>query len=97
MQTQSRYAFSGLRNQLIGRISMQVTKWVSLSAAYRGIDREGRNSYSLVDAKISVNPNRTISLFLEGNNLLNTDYIEAGFVQMPGRWLKVGMTLQFNE
>lgn len=97
MQTQSRYAFSGLRNQLIGRISMQVTKWVSVSAAYRGIDRVGRNSYSLVDAKISVNPNRTISLFLEGNNLLNTDYIEAGFVQMPGRWLKVGMTLQFNE
>jgi outer membrane receptor protein involved in Fe transport len=31
-------------------------------------------------------------IFAEGNNLTNTQYVEAGFVQMPGRWFKLGLT-----
>ena len=97
MQTQSRYAFSGLRNQLISRLTINLSHWVSLSAAYRGIDRVGGNIYSLMDAKIMVNPSRNLSLFFEGNNILDTDYVEAGYVQMPGRWFKFGIQIAFNK
>ncbi len=96
-QTQSRYAFSGLRNQLIAKLTMNLTHWVYASVAYRGVDRVGENAYSLVDAKFTVNPTRNFSVFLEGNNLFNTDYIEAGYVQMPGRWFKVGVQVKFYE
>jgi iron complex outermembrane receptor protein len=96
-QTQSRYAFSGMRNQLITKLSMNITHWVYATVAYRGVDRVGGNAYSLVDAKLTVNPSRNFSVFLEGNNLFNTDYIEAGYVQMPGRWFKVGVQVKFYE
>lgn len=95
--TESRYAFSGLRNQLIAKLTMNLTHWVYASAAYRGVDRVGGNAYSLVDAKLTVNPTRNFSVFLEGNNLFNTDYIEAGYVQMPGRWFKAGVQVKFYE
>ena len=95
--TESRYAFSGLRNQLIAKLTMNLTHWVYASVAYRGVDRVGGNAYSLVDAKFTVNPTRNFSVFLEGNNLFNTDYIEAGYVQMPGRWFKVGVQVKFYE
>jgi len=82
---------------LITKLTMNLTHWVYLSAAYRGIDRVGGNTYSLVDAKLTVNPSRNFSIFLEGNNLFNTDYIEAGYVQMPGRWFKAGLQVKFYE
>jgi iron complex outermembrane receptor protein len=94
---QSRYAFSGLRNQLVGRFTMNFSRWVTLSAAYRGIDRVGGNAYSLVDAKLAMHPNRSVTLFLEVNNLFNTDYIEAGYVQMTGRWGKAGVQIKLSD
>ncbi|MFN5887172.1 MAG: TonB-dependent receptor plug domain-containing protein [Flavobacteriales bacterium] len=97
MVTESRYAFSGLRNQLIARMTISVTSWVNVSVAYRGVDRVGGNAYSLLDAKISVHPSRNITFFVEGNNLWNTLYVEAGYVQMPGRWLKAGLQFKTSK
>ncbi|MBM3165382.1 MAG: TonB-dependent receptor [Bacteroidetes bacterium] len=95
--TQSRYAFSGLRNQLVGRITANLTRWVAVSVAYRGVDRVGGNAYSLLDAKIAVNPSRSVTVFVEGNNLANTQYVEAGYVQMPGRWFKAGLQIKMLD
>ena len=96
-KTQSRYAFSGLRNQLVGRMTVNLSRWVTLSAAYRGIDRVGGNAYSLVDVKLAIHANRNVTLFGEGNNVLNTKYIEAGYVQMPGRWWKAGLQINLSD
>lgn len=95
--TQSRYAFSGLRNQLVGRITANLTRWVAVSVAYRGVDRVGGSAYSLLDAKIAVNPSRSVTVFVEGNNLANTQYVEAGYVQMPGRWFKAGLQIKMLD
>lgn len=95
--SQSRYAFSGLRNQLVGRITASLTHWVTVSMAYRGVDRVGGNAYSLIDAKIQGNLNKTVTVFMEGNNLTNTQYVEAGFVQMPGRWFKAGLQIKMLD
>ncbi|MFM7595473.1 MAG: TonB-dependent receptor plug domain-containing protein [Flavobacteriales bacterium] len=95
--TESRYAFTGLRNQLIAKLTMNLTHWVYATVAYRGVDRVDGSAYSLVDAKLMINPTRNFSVFIEGNNLFNTDYIEAGYVQMPGRWFKAGVQVKFYE
>jgi vitamin B12 transporter len=95
--SQSRYAFSGLRNQLVGRITANLTRWVAVSVAYRGVDRVGGNSYSLLDAKIALNPSKAVTVFVEGNNLANTQYVEAGYVQMPGRWFKAGLQIKMLD
>jgi iron complex outermembrane receptor protein len=95
--SQSRYAFTGLQNQLVGRITANLTQWVTVSLAYRAIDRVGGNAHSLVDAKIAMNPSRAVTVFFEGNNLANTQYIETGFVQMPGRWFKAGLQIKVPD
>ena len=78
-------------------MTISVTSWVNVSVAYRGVDRVGGNAYSLLDAKISLHPSRNITFFVEGNNLWNTLYVEAGYVQMPGRWLKAGLQFKTSK
>ncbi len=95
--TQSRYAFSGLRNQLVAKVTAKLTHWVTLTVAYRGTERVGSGSFSLLDAKLQVNASRCFVFFLEGNNLMNTQYVEAGYVQMPGIWGKMGVTFNFID
>jgi len=51
----------------------------------------------LIDAKIQGNLNKTVTVFVEGNNLTNTQYVEAGFVQMPGRWFKAGLQIKMLD
>jgi len=94
--TQSRYAFSGLRNQLVVKVNAKITHWATLTLAYRGTERVGSGSFSLLDAKLQINASRCFVFFLEGNNLLDTNYVEAGYVQMPGRWGKIGLHYNFK-
>jgi iron complex outermembrane receptor protein len=37
-----------------------------------------------------------LNIFVEATNLTNTNYLEAGFVEMPGRWLRAGMQLTLD-
>jgi iron complex outermembrane receptor protein len=54
------------------------------------------NAYTLLDVKVAFQAATNISFFSELSNATNTSYVEAGFVQMPGRWLKVGCTFRLN-
>jgi iron complex outermembrane receptor protein len=56
------------------------------------VQRIDQPLYQVFDAKINVSINKNWSVFTELNNLSNTQYVEAGFVQMPGRWFKLGLT-----
>jgi iron complex outermembrane receptor protein len=50
-----------------------------------------------VDLKFISGNVKGFNLFVEANNLTNTNYVEAGFVQMPGRWFKVGLNYSFTK
>ena len=95
--SQSRYAFSGLRNQLIAKATFILSGWATFSVTYRGCERFGSGTVSLLDAKFQFNASKSFNLFVEGNNLLNVDYVEAGYVQMPGIWGKAGVSFHFDE
>jgi iron complex outermembrane receptor protein len=94
---ESRYAYSNLRHQLIAKFSFQFSKFGSLQVNYRFIQRVSNPAYQLVDLKFISGNLKGFNLFVEANNLTNTNYVEAGFVQMPGRWFKVGLNYAFTK
>jgi iron complex outermembrane receptor protein len=91
---ESRYAISSLRHQLNAGLALQFSYFAQLQVNYRFIQRVSMPAYHLLDAKLRLNVFRNFSLFVEGNNLTNTAYVEAGYVQMPGRWYKLGLQFQ---
>lgn len=92
---ESRYAYSNLKHQLIAKFNFQFSKFGNLQVNYRFNQRVSNPAYQLIDAKFISGTVKGFNLFVEANNILNTNYVEAGFVQMPGRWFKVGLTYSF--
>jgi iron complex outermembrane receptor protein len=91
-EQESRYAITSMRHQLNGQALFDLSEKVQLNMAYRLVQRIEQPLYQVLDAKILVPIYRNLTIFTEVNNLTNTQYIEAGFVQMPGRWFKLGLT-----
>ena len=91
-EQESRYAITSMRHQLNGQALFDLSEKVQLNLAYRLVQRIEQPLYQVLDAKILLPIHRNLTIFAEVNNLTNTQYIEAGFVQMPGRWFKLGLT-----
>ena len=94
---ESRYAYSNLKHQLITKLNFQLSKYGSLQVNYRFLQRVSNPAYQLLDLKVNSESVKGFSFFAEVNNILNTQYVEAGFVQMPGRWFKVGLNYAFTK
>jgi vitamin B12 transporter len=91
-EQESRYAITSMRHQLNGQALFDLSEKAQLNLAYRLVQRIEQPLYQVLDAKILLPIHRSLTIFAEANNLTNTQYIEAGFVQMPGRWFKLGLT-----
>ncbi len=94
---ESRYAYSNLKHQLITKLNFQLSKYGSLQVNYRFLQRVSNPAYQLLDLKVNSESVKGFSFFAEVNNILNTQYVEAGYVQMPGRWFKVGLNYVFTK
>jgi iron complex outermembrane receptor protein len=81
-----------MRHQLNGQALFDLSEKVQINLTYRLVQRIEQPLYQVVDAKILVPIKSKWTIFAEGNNLAKTQYVEAGFVQMPGRWFKLGLT-----
>ncbi len=92
IEQESRYAITSMRQQLNGALQVDLSEKVQLNVTYRLVQRIAQPLYQVVDAKIQVPIKNKWTVFAEGNNLTDTQYVEAGFVQMPGRWFKLGFT-----
>lgn len=60
--------------------------------------RVGEDHYFLVNSRIYKNikfKNWNAEIFLEGENLFDTDYVENGSVPMPGLWITSGVKIKF--
>lgn len=91
-EQESRYAITSMRHQLNGQALFDLSEKVQFNLAYRLVQRIEQPLYQVLDAKILLPIHRNLTIFAEANNLTNTKYIEAGFVQMPGRWFKLGLS-----
>ena len=106
---QSYYALEYLRNKVVLQADFRAFSHLTLNLSYRWHDRVGSyedyldgkgtgnivpyKPYSLVDCKASWDEPRW-SVYLEGDNLLNTTYFDHGNIPQPGIWLKLGMTVR---
>ncbi|MFM6945939.1 MAG: TonB-dependent receptor plug domain-containing protein [Flavobacteriales bacterium] len=93
-EQESRYAITSMRHQFNCQVLFDLSEKAQLNLAYRMVQRIEKPLYQVLDVKFLFPVFDRFSFFVEGNNLTNTEYVEAGFVQMPGRWFKVGASFQ---
>lgn len=93
---ETRYSLTALKHQLISGIQMSFKENIELTAKMRYIERMSLDPYFLLDARLDFNRLKKFSFFAEVSNISNTDYIEAGTVQMPGRWARGGINFRLK-
>jgi iron complex outermembrane receptor protein len=94
---ESRLALNSLRHQVIAGLQAEFFQKIELTVKGRYIERIALDPYFLLDARLDYNRLKKLGFFAEVSNITNSDYIEAGFVQMPGRWVKMGFSLNLGR
>ncbi len=89
-----KYAMDYPRHEIAGTVILDWLPTLSQSVQVRYADRRGRESATLVASRIGWTRGN-VEYTLEGTNLLDEDYTEAGFAPLPGRWLIGGLNISF--
>jgi iron complex outermembrane receptor protein len=92
----SRYALSHLRKQLVAGFRHRIVGRLTNDVRLRWVERSGQAPYCLLDCRLAWTFRNGAGLYLEGTNLLNTEYREIGTVPMPGFWLRLGGTFHLG-
>lgn len=91
---QSKYSTEILRQQLTGQIFFRHQEF-SMTATARFQERLSYKSYVLADLRVARQINQ-FEAYLDVQNILDIDYIEAAAVPMPGRWVSLGLNYQLT-
>lgn len=94
---ESRTSLSSLRHQAIAGVQSEFFTNLELNVKARYIERMSLDPYFLMDIRLDYNRLKTFGIFTEVSNVTNADYIEAGFVQMPGRWFRAGISINLQQ
>ncbi|WP_339701419.1 TonB-dependent receptor [Algoriphagus aquimarinus] len=93
---ETRYALTALKNQMIGGVLVGIGQKLEWSTKMRNVERMNQDPYFLLDMRVDYNRTGKIGFFAEASNITDTDYIESGTVQMPGRWFRAGFMLNLE-
>jgi iron complex outermembrane receptor protein len=93
---ETRYALTALRHQLLGGFLVGLGKKVEWNSKVRYVERISLDPYLVVDTRVDFNRLGKLGFFGELSNLTDTDYVEAGTVQMPGRWFRAGLVVNLE-
>jgi len=86
----SRYSLNTLRHQFITQFSSSFIKNVRHNIMYKHAERTTGQSYNVWDASIILDVKK-VSFTVTANNIFNAEYIESGFVPMPGSAVLAGL------
>ena len=103
---QSLYALEYLRHKVVAHLGLDLPPCLALDISYRYQERVGSYTdpngvsrhykpYSLVDARLAWNKPR-YTIYVEANNLFDTNYVDYGNVPQPGLWVMAGARLNFK-
>lgn len=92
----SRYALENLQHQLTAGITYRILPNLRHSISYRYSDRVNLDNYSVIDTRLRYDW-RSLSIFTEATNVLDTKYQETNLVTMPGRWWRLGLSWQWSR
>jgi iron complex outermembrane receptor protein len=93
---ETRYALTALRNQIIGGLLIGLGKKIEWNTKVRNVERISQDPYFLLDMQVDYNRTGRVGFFAEASNITDSDYIEAGTVQMPGRWFRAGFMVNLE-
>lgn len=100
-QYRSRYALSHLRHKAGVNSVMHITRNLYLSSnlfffsrpSFRDenllMGNQPTSNYFIADARLFIKTGIS-DIYLEGNNIFNARYVEAGSTERPGFWLRLG-------
>ena len=94
IKQQTKYAFAFEKEKFSVFFSYHFKKFSFGSSIYYKKMYEG-DSGIFIDGKISFKIAKKVSLFVRGNNLLNTVIEEIPNIKIPGRWIFAGINLNF--
>ena len=86
---QSRYALTNLNHQLVLGADHKIWGSVRHNLRARYLDRVKLSDYFLLDSRVYYQTER-FNVYMEATNITDTEYTEAGYVTMPGRWFRAG-------
>lgn len=86
----SRYSLNTLRHHFTTRFSSKILKNLTQNIIYKHAERTTGQSYNVWDASIVLTLSE-IDFTFTANNIFDVDYIESGFVPMPGSNVLFGM------
>ena len=90
----SKYVLNALTHHFTATVRSKFLKNVSQSIVYKFAERASGTSYSVVDVKATLKLS-DLELSVIGNNILNTEYVETGFVPMPKGNILLGVNYAF--
>ncbi|PTM03359.1 MAG: TonB-dependent receptor, partial [Bacteroidetes bacterium] len=90
----SRYSINSLRHHVTSTFRSQFLKNVSQSIIYKFAERTNGESYSILDAKITLDLNM-FEFSIIGNNIFNETYTETNLVPMPKGNVLLGLKYKF--
>jgi iron complex outermembrane receptor protein len=93
---ESRYALNSLRHQVIAGLQGEFLSSGEWTLKGRYLERMDADPYFLLDARVDYNRMKILGFFAEASNITNTEYVEAGFVQMPKRWFRAGISVNLQ-
>ena len=86
----SRYSLNTLRHQFITQFSTSFFKNLRQNIMYKHAERTTGQSYNVWDASIILDVQK-FSFTITANNIFDAEYIETGFVPMPGSSILFGL------
>jgi iron complex outermembrane receptor protein len=93
---QSKYALYHARHRITFQYRQQITNTLSTNITVRYTERFTGTNYTVVDFRGMWKLNENITMNFDVTNLLDKKYIDQGFIEMPGRWFRVGFRFNIN-
>jgi iron complex outermembrane receptor protein len=90
----NKYGLDHARHYVSAQLMAQLAKNLSFTFSGRFVERFIGTNYTVFDARLNWKLTETMNFNIDATNLLNRNYVDRGFIPMPGRWIRVG--LQFR-
>jgi iron complex outermembrane receptor protein len=93
---QSKYALYHARHRVTFQYRQNITKTLSTNLTVRYTERFTGTNYTVFDFRGMWKLNENITMNFDVTNLLDRKYIDQGYIEMPGRWFRVGFRFNIN-
>ncbi|MFM1771427.1 MAG: hypothetical protein RLZZ71_569 [Bacteroidota bacterium] len=93
---QSKYALYHARHRVAFLYRQEITSTFSTNLTVRYTERFTGTNFTVLDFRGIWKMNENITMNFDVTNLLDREYIDQGFIEMPGRWYRVAFRFNIN-